>query len=129
MDEVGFTEPVNEDINESNPDELSSIQPTDEINKNIEIHPIEPTNTYPRGGDEEIPVVEVPGAMEPLTSDFPAASEDREFQPDLFQQSIIDEDNQARNEKVIDVTHRYNLRPSRSDWRDRYADHYMTLVF
>ena len=42
MDEVGFTEPVNEDINESNPDELSSIQPTDEINKNIEIHPIEP---------------------------------------------------------------------------------------
>jgi len=47
MDEVGFT--VNEDNIETNPDKLSGIQPPDEINKNIEIHPIEPRNTYPKG--------------------------------------------------------------------------------
>ena len=33
MDEYGFTEPVNGDINETNHDKLSSIQPSDEIKK------------------------------------------------------------------------------------------------
>ena len=58
--------------------------------------------------------------------DHPAAREDTEFQPDLFQKNIIDVDNEARNEEATDVTHRYNLRSSWSDWRDRYADYYTT---
>ena len=66
--------------------------------------------------------------MEPLISDFPAASEDREFQTDLFQQKITNEENRARIEETVDVTHRYNLRQSRSDWGARYVDHYTTPV-
>ena len=52
--------------------------------------------------------MEVPSQAEPLISDFPAVSEDREFQPDLFQQNIIDGDIQARNKEASDVAHRYN---------------------
>ena len=72
--------------------------------------------------------MKVPGQEELLILDFPTAREDREFQPDLFQQNIIDEENQARNEEVIDMTHRYNLCQIKSNWRDRYADHYATLI-
>ena len=86
MDEVGFTG----DINETIPENRAAFN---HPNKNIEIGPIELIRPrQSRSGNKEIPVVEVPGTMEPLISDFPAASEHREFQSDLFQQNIIDED-------------------------------------
>ena len=77
MDEVGVTERVDKDINETIPVKLSSIQSPDETNKNIEIHQIESINTYSRSGNVEVPVVEVPGTMDPLISDFqqPARTE------------------------------------------------------
>ena len=33
-----------------------------------------------------------------------------------------------RDEKELDQTHRYNIRPGRSDWRERYPNHYTTPV-
>ena len=41
---------------------------------------------------------------------------------------MIHRDINFRNEKESDQTHRYDLRPGRSDWRERYADHYATPV-
>ena len=50
---------------------------------------------------------------EPLILHHPAARQDTEFQPELFQKNIIDVDNEARDEEAT---------TSRSDWSDRYAD-------
>ena len=53
MDEVGYTEPINEEINEIIPEKLSSIQPLEQENQNVEIGPIEPNNTYAISMKEE----------------------------------------------------------------------------
>jgi hypothetical protein len=64
----------------------------------------------------------------PQTNDYPCENVEADFQPDVFQQNIIDTDNAVRNDETMDATHRYSLRQSRSDWRDRYTDHYTTPV-
>ena len=44
------------------------------------------------------------------------------FEPEKYQQEIINKDNNFRNE--MDVTHRYDLRTVRSDWRTKYQEEY-----
>ena len=57
-----------------------------------------------------------------------ASNDEAEFFPDPIEENMIREDINFRNEKESDQTHRYNLRPGRSDWREKYADHYTTPV-
>jgi len=50
------------------------------------------------------------------------------IQPGNFEQEIINEDSETRYDMTMDQTHRYSLRPSRSDWRNRFADQYTVPV-
>ena len=60
-----------------------------------------------------------------MLSEPEASIDEAEFFPDLIEENTIREDINFRNEKESDQTHGYNLRPGRSDWRERYADHYI----
>ena len=49
---------------------------------------------------------------------------DEIFELDEYQQEIIKMDNNFRSEDNMDVTHRYDLRTVRSDWRNKYPSEY-----
>jgi len=49
------------------------------------------------------------------------------FEPDEYQQEIINQDNNFRSENNMDATHRYDLRTVRSDWRIKYPDKLVIL--
>ena len=53
---------------------------------------------------------------------------DEIFDPDEYQQEIIKMDNNYRSEENMDVTHRYDLRTVRSDWRNKYPGEYTAPV-
>ena len=53
---------------------------------------------------------------------------DEIFEPDEYQQEIIKVDNNVRSEDNMDVTHRYDLRTVRSDWRKKYPGEYTSPV-
>jgi len=54
--------------------------------------------------------------------------DDEIYEPNDNEQEIIKKDNQYRNEGIVDKTHRYHLRATRSDWRNKYAEEYSTPV-
>ena len=53
---------------------------------------------------------------------------DEIFEPDEYQQEIIKMDNNFRSEDNMDITHRYDLRTVRSDWRKKYPSGYTASV-
>jgi len=53
---------------------------------------------------------------------------DEIFEDDEYQQEIIKMDNNFRSEDNMDVTHRYDLRTVRSDWRNKYPSEYTAPV-
>ena len=53
---------------------------------------------------------------------------DEIYEPNDNEQEIINQDNKYRNEGNTDKTHRYHLRPTRSDWKNRYAGEYSAPV-
>jgi hypothetical protein len=54
--------------------------------------------------------------------------DDEVFLPDYEQQQVINTDQHNRISGEMDTTHRYNLRAARSDWKDRYTEHYTAPV-
>ena len=42
--------------------------------------------------------------------------------------NVIEEDNTAGINDQMNMTHRYDLRPTRSSWRDRFADYTTPIV-
>ena len=61
-------------------------------------------------------------------SQTPWRSSTKIYEPNDKEQKIINKDNQYRNEVIIDKTRRYHLRPTRSDWKNRYAGEYSAPV-
>ena len=53
---------------------------------------------------------------------------DEIYEPNDNEQEIINQDIQYKNEGNINKTHRYHLRPTRSDWKNRYAGEYSAPV-
>ena len=53
---------------------------------------------------------------------------DEIYEPNDNEREIINKDNQYRNKGIIDETHRYHLRPTISDWKNRYAGEYSAPV-
>jgi hypothetical protein len=105
---------------------LSSIYPLDEAVTYEDNNNIEPVDTIDNNIDNVVEDVGISGRVEPLEIDAQIEEQDVEFQPSSYEQNIINEDNKLRNDESMDTTHRYNLRESRSNWRERYGDHYAT---
>ena len=114
--------------NYGNGDEnLCSIRPRDESNDQYEMDIYDQNNTIETHREARIQDVVGEGATEPQENANPTEDE-VVIHPSNFEQEIINENSEIRLDTTMDQTHRYSLRPSRSDWRHRFADQYSVPV-
>ena len=93
---------------------MCSIPPPDENNDQYEMDISDQYNTNETHQEFRIQNVGTNGPTEPEENAIPSENE-AVIQPSNFEQEIINEDSEIRHDMKMDQTHRYSLRPSRSD--------------
>ena len=107
---------------EVNVDNFGSIQPPAK-----EIFETENENIIPEPSEiaqqNEIQDIGTGGQAEPFEAVQEEIPDAEVFQRNDQQRNVTEEDNTATINDQMHMTHRYDLRQTRSSWRDRFADH------